>query len=272
MASIICMAVWSTEKNGRLKYTRECLFSLLDTVNFNKHRLFISDNKSSDETHNMYKEFVSAWNDKLFPPEHLIINFNAENLGTAEAVNLGIKVRKKGEYPIKMDDDIVFHAAGWVEEMEEAIVRYPKIGICGGKRNDLLESPNNKEGWYKSKLVMLPHESGQTWIPFEIADHVIGSVTMYNPELVDEIGYLKQFSVYSYDDVTFCARTWNTNKFICGFLPYLRLSHIDTGENVSHLEWKRDLANKDWAAVQEVLQGYKNKSIPLYYNPYDIQE
>ena len=80
------------------KYTIETLFSLLKTVDFNKHRLIVIDNNSCNDTKQALKDFRYYFmqkNNFLFCNYEVITN--DENLGTAKAVNKGIKKRKNKE-------------------------------------------------------------------------------------------------------------------------------------------------------------------------------
>lgn len=175
------MAVYDQEGTDRPIYTRDTLRSLLDTVNFHKHRIFIIDNNSCDQTKKFLAEFAGNFSSVgPYPPDHLVIIHNTENVGTAKAVNQGLKHREPGENCIKMDNDVVIHYTNWIEEMEEAIERLPKIGILGLKRNDLIESPTCKDPAWRSILYELPHQPGQRWLYFERVRGVMGTCTMYN--------------------------------------------------------------------------------------------
>jgi hypothetical protein len=46
MSSILIMASYVTETNNRLEYAIDTLIGLIQTVDFNNHELFISDNGS----------------------------------------------------------------------------------------------------------------------------------------------------------------------------------------------------------------------------------
>lgn len=54
--ALIAMAVYDTEENKRAKLTYRTVECLLKTVDFNKHRLFIIDNASCEESNSyIYK-------------------------------------------------------------------------------------------------------------------------------------------------------------------------------------------------------------------------
>ena len=92
--ALLAMAVYSTDANGRAQYSKRTLNSLLETVDFNKHELWISDNGSSEEMQNFYKEFKSRFI-KKFNGMNINILKNGCNLGTANAISLCWRNRKK---------------------------------------------------------------------------------------------------------------------------------------------------------------------------------
>jgi len=264
--SLIALAVYDTDENKRTAYTRRTLYSLLETVDFDKHKLRIVDNNSCTNTLDLYKSFQDD-----FPFRHggnnLDIRYNLKNIGTAEAINLAWKQRKKGENCIKMDNDVVFHSEKWVDEMEEAIKREPKIGQIGLKRKDLAESPNQTEPHYKSELLMLPHKAGERWIVVEKCNHIMGTVQMYSSALLDKIGYLKQPFIYGYDDSLASLRS-SLAGFINVFLSHIEIDHIDDGQN-PYTQTKRQLAAESMNAYNKLVEEYRSGKIPLYYNPYE---
>jgi len=186
--AIIAIACHDTEDNGRTHYTQETLESLSYTVDLRKHRIVIIDNNSCDETKQYLKEYaadVQCMMDGAIRP--VIITLN-ENVGTARAINFAIQMRQPGEVVCKMDNDVVVHSYGWVEELEQTIAEHPEIGILGLKRDDVY-GDFTEEG----KLL---------W-----SDDVIGTCTAFNPLLLDKVGYLMQPSVYGFDDVLMSVRS-----------------------------------------------------------------
>ena len=95
-------------------------------INLDKHRLIIVDNNSCNAT----KKVISSYYSHLFT--------NATNIGTAEAVNKGIRERKAGEVVCKADNDVVWNTPNWADELEDAVLSDPTIGILGCKRKRYL--------------------------------------------------------------------------------------------------------------------------------------
>jgi GT2 family glycosyltransferase len=228
MAKII-MAVYDTVENKRTELTKRTLVELLDSVDFNEHQLFISDNDSCDDTKNVYTEMQYLWWDYAYPEENLTIRYNGKNIGTANAVNKGIAEREPNQFIIKMDNDVIIHSSDWVEQLEEAMTREPKIGILGLKRRDLLESTTNIDTNCRSKLIQLPHKAGERWYVVETCKHVMGTCTMLSPALIDKIGGFYQMDgIYGFDDSLMCVRA-SVAGFYTGFLCGIDIDHIDPG-------------------------------------------
>ncbi len=257
------MAVHDTVENKKTECTKRTLDSLLDTVDFTAHRLFIIDNGSCEATHKVYSDFLERFDDKYLLANEPTIIYNKENVGTAAAINQAWQLRYAGEHCIKMDNDVVIHYKGWIEEMEAAIKREPKIGIVGLKRKDCWEQPKHDNADYKSELIMLPHEGGEAWIIVEKAKHIIGTCQMYSDALLNRIGFLYQPGLYGYDDV---LASWRSQVagFINVFLPHIPIDHIDKGETV-YQSWKEKHAGIHTAEVIQIVDGYIHGTKDIYY-------
>jgi GT2 family glycosyltransferase len=164
-----------------------------------------------------------------------------------------------------MDNDVVVHSSGWVEELEEAIARFPKIGIIGLKRKDLAEHPNYEIGHhYKSNVIMVPHEPGQRWIFVEEVKHVMGTCQMYNYKLIDKMGGLYQMDgIYGFDDSLASIRC-TMSGFKNVFLPHINIDHIDTAAG-DYTEWKKVYAGKHMELFTKTKQEYIDGDREVYY-------
>lgn len=241
--SMISIAVYDTVENQRTKFTKETLSGLLETVDFNKHRLFIIDNASCKQTHDFYKTFSATFTER-FTPSNLTIIYNESNIGTARAINKAWKLRKPGEHCVKMDNDVVIHSKGWLDEMEFAVKKQPEIGIIGLKRKDLEEYPEHPNPDFRSKLIQIPHERGERWVTVEAVGHVIGTCQMYSGRMLDikkednGFGFLYQPGIYGFDDVLAAYRAAAIG-FWSVFLPHIEIDHIDPGGD-AYTEEKRE--------------------------------
>jgi len=248
--ALIAIAVHDTKENGRSKYTKETLDSLINTVDYENHRIIIVDNDSCQET-------------KKLLIKHYSLGFeiitNSENVGTAKAINQAWAMRKPGETLIKMDNDCVINHFGWVEDMEIAMLK-GGYGIMGLKRKDLLQSPTAEDIW-KTTLKMIPHEKGEPWYVVEESEDIMGTCTMFHPTLTDKMGGLMQSGLYGFDDTLACIRA-KLLGYKLAFLPHIDIDHIDEGGD-AYTEWKRKYAGDRMKEFYEIKQGLINGSIPI---------
>lgn len=257
------MAVHDTADNGRTEYTDKTIESLLKTVDFDKHRLFIIDNGSCEATKELFNKLVTYWALNKFPFANLTIISLPENVGTAKAINEAWKERKPGEHCIKIDNDVVIHYKGWVEEMEEAINRQPLLGQVGLKRKDCWEYPEHEQPEFRSRLIMLPHVPGERWIVVEQSKHIIGTCVMHNAALLDRVGYLYQPGLYGYDDVLMSWRS-SLAGFYNVFLPHINIDHIDRGDN-PYQGWKERHSGQYSKLVSDIVDEYIAGTKSLYH-------
>lgn len=264
--ALIAMAVYDTEENQRSEMTEKTLWGLRDTLvkGIGKHRLIIIDNNSCEKTKEILQKFLS-FSEMPAMKFNIKLITNTENVGTAKAINQAWKLREPGEHLIKMDNDVVIHKNGWIDELEQAIARQPKIGIIGLKRKDLAEHPNYPIGHqYKSNLLMLPHVGGQPWIVVEEVQHVMGTCQMYNSALIDKIGGMYQMDgIYGFDD-SLAAIRCRLAGFTNVFLPHIDIDHIDPGTN-EYSEWKRQYAAEHMETFSKVKQEYISGTRDKYY-------
>jgi len=236
------MAVYYTLANNRTWMTEATLLSLVETVNWEKHRLIISDNGSCQPTLDLYQVFLGIIPD-------LWIIYNHENLGTARAINEAWRHRHDDEHALKIDNDVVIHQAGWADWMEDVFDRAPSIGIVGLKRKDLSECTWSDDVLYKTTIRMLPHELGQRWLIVEDVQMVMGTCQGFSSALLDKIGYLTQPDLYGFDDGLASARA-EAAGFGRVFLHGFDLDHIDPGVQDDYLRWKHLQAERYYPAFR----------------------
>lgn len=258
------MCCYDTGANQRAPLIRQTLDSLLRTVDFSKHRIIIVVNASTEESAAHIADFlkqVGKNGDAIWLPE---------NVGTARGINKAWLTRQEDENAIKMDDDVVIHQAGWVDEMEEAIQYDPEIGIIGLKRKDCWEKPWHPDEFYRSELKMFDLPAGHPWIIVEKVHHVMGTCQMYNSALLDKIGYLYQPGLYGWDDVLAASRSEAAGFYNC-FLPHFRIDHIDHG-TTPYQEWKGKSAWADRPDLDKLREDYRTGRVPIWYGPNGEQE
>jgi GT2 family glycosyltransferase len=262
--ALIGMAVYDTVANGRQALTQRTLDSLRKTVDWTKHRMFVVDNGSTPQAASMLAAYAAHW-----PVNTLTVLTNAENKGTARAVNRAWARRSPGEHALKMDDDVVFHSDGWLDELEEAIAREPKLGIVGLKRKDLGERPGSKD--YPSELVMLPQQRGQRWIVAETCFHVMGTCQLFSSALLDKICYLYQMGgLYGFDDSLAAVRC-ELAGFKSAFLPHIEIDHIDPG-GTAYCAWKQQVSGKMLAEFGRVTAEMRAGRMPIRCDDQEAKE
>jgi len=252
--ALIAMAVHDTEENQRSKYTKATIDSLIETVDLKKHKLYLVNNNSCEETRKILDSY--CWINTLL---NIYVIDNLENLGTAKAINQAWALKEPGEVLIKMDNDVVINNYGWVEDMETAM-RLGGYGIVGLKRKDLMQHPNAKDNW-KTQLKMLPHQKGEPWIIVEESEDIMGTVQMFNPSLINKMGGLMQAGVYGFDDTLACIRA-KILGYKLAFLPHIDIDHIDVGGD-AYTEWKRKYASEKMNEFYKIKEGLINETIPI---------
>ena len=203
---------------------------------------------------------------------HTVLH-NATNLGTAMAINRAWRLRRPGEHCVKVDDDIEIHQVGWLDVLEDAVHREPRIGICGLKRKDLDERPDHSTPWYRTSLHYLPQVKGERCIIVERANHVMGTCQLYSAALLEKIGYLYQMqdegNLYGFDDSLAAIRARRAG-FWCVFVPSIELDHIDPG-GTSYTQWKLDVSGRllddghGRNRYQEVAEEFRNGKRPIWW-------
>ena len=257
--AIIAIAIYDTPENGRDQVTEKCLASISWTVDPTRHRVCLVVNAQTEKTVEAIARFCKAF-------KNCEVIFMPENVGTAKAINKAIALRKPGEYVVKMDNDVTFENVGWPDEMEDAMRRDPKIGILGLKRSDLIQHPNHTDPRYKSILRFVPETPvpGQPWVVVEETEDVMGTCTMFSPELLDKIGFMFQPGLYGFDDVLMCVRS-HCAGFVNAFLPHIQIHHHDpAGVDGGYDIWKRQEAMISSREYQRYKNGYESGEIPIY--------
>ena len=234
---------------NRLEMSKKCIASVINTVDIEKHSLYLIDNASTDGTIEWLKELKLA-----YPSINLI--FSETNIGTARGLNLAWKLKEKNQACLKIDNDMVFNTQKWLDYCLDVLNYDFTIGICALKRKDLTESPVSTNNWYKTKCFTIKQYM------VEEANHTIGSCWVVNPNLINVIGALRQPTLYGFDDALYCHRA-HIAGFKTVFLPNIDIDHIDPG-NCEYTKVKQATASKDMQEYNKMLYEYINKKRPVY--------
>lgn len=245
--SMIAMCVYCTKENGKLKYLKDCIGSLIHTVDLKKHRLIVIDQNSTDET----RRYINGWD---LNANNIQVIHLSENIGTSDGINLALRQRLPNEVCVKSDEDLSWETEGWLDELTETIKNNTDIGILGLKRDDVWQRPDHENPLYRTKI------EGE----LEICDDIFGTCTAFNPLLLDKVGFMCQPSLYSYDDVIFSVRSLAAG-FRNAFLPKIKIKNLDNG-GTEYTEWKKREAGIHIEQVAEMCRLYKEGKLNYYYD------
>lgn len=237
MSSLIAECIYATAENGKLKYAKACLESLLDTVNLDNHRLLITNNSQ-------FKEAIDWLQTIEAKHKNITVTNMPKNIGTARGINHALYQRKPGEYVCKVDDDLTWEKSGWLEAMEFEIKLRQRIGILGLKRDDVYGE-------------MIP-EDNLLW-----CHDIFGTCTMYNPLMLDKVGGLNQFSTYGYDDSIFSVRS-EAAGFKNAFLSTIKITNLDEG-GTPYTEWKKREAGVYLQEASIYMDKIRKGELSYYY-------
>lgn len=239
MSSLIVQCVYATKDNNKLPIVKECIASLMATVNLKKHRWIMVNNSCNQETE-VYLDSIPT--DGL----NVTIIHLKENVGTARGINIGLRTREPGEICIKCDDDLAWCSSGWVDELEVMIIKRPKIGILGLKRDDVYGD------FIKEGKLLWSHD-------------IFGTCTAYNPAMLDKCGYGFQPSEnYGYDDSIWSCRS-EAAGFKNAFYTVVKIVNLDKG-GTTYTEWKKREAGTYLQEASIMMDMIKNGELTYFYD------
>ena len=253
--ALIAMVVYDPPGEPRTQLMMGALCSLIHTVNPERHRLILVSNGITDQSRELIDKAVKC-----------PIIETGGNIGTARAINRAWQLREPGEHCLKVDSDVLIHEPGLFDKLEECVARDPQIGIIGLKRKDCVENPWANEGdWTHSKLHMLPHTPGETWLIVEKVQHVMGTCCLFNSALLDKIGYLVQAGRYGFDDALAAIRCQQAGFYNC-FYPHYNIDHPDPG-GTRYQSWKESESSKRMNRYFQIANEYRSGARSIYSGP-----
>ncbi len=186
--------------HNQLKYTRECIESILSNTS-NNYELIVVENNSSDGTNKYLNKLQNKQN-------NIKVILNNENKGFPKAVNQGIS-KAIGKNIVIANNDIVV-TNGWLDRMIEVAESEKEIGIVGPISNLVSGVQLDKNAKYNSIEEM--HEyaksvSANNKFQVEEFPRVAFLCTLIKKEVIDKIGGLdERFSPGNFEDDDFCLR------------------------------------------------------------------
>lgn len=260
MPCLVACVVYDPPGEPRTTLMYDALCSIGGTVNWDRHRMFVVSNGLCAESKMVAEKMVYSYGGAWTFIE------NGQNIGTARGINRAWQHRKPGENCAKIDSDVIIHEPGWLDKLEECIGRDPLIGIIGLKRKDCAENPWAPEGdWSQSKMTMLPHTPGETWLVVEKVHHVMGTCQLYNSALLDQIGYLVQMGKYGFDDALAAVRCEVAGLYSC-FYPHYNIDHPDPGGS-RYQSWKEQYSGERMDRFRMYANKYRSGEMNVYHGP-----
>lgn len=112
---------------NNLKYTKQCINSIIEKTAYPNYELIIIDNDSKDETPLYLKELDAKYS-------NISVLLNRKNYGFAKANNIGIN-HANGDYIILLNNDTIV-TRGWIGGLVKHLERNKTLGIIGPVTNN----------------------------------------------------------------------------------------------------------------------------------------
>jgi GT2 family glycosyltransferase len=186
---------------NNLKYTKQCLDSIITKTAYPNYEIIIVDNCSQDET----PVFLRGLEKEHY---HISIFLNNKNYGFAKANNIGIK-HSKGNYIILLNNDTIV-TRGWIGGLVKHLERDEKLGIVGPVTNNCGNEAKIDIEYYNFEQLDVVADK----YTFANINNLYKNINMvalfcaaFRRELVDQIGYLDEsFGIGMFEDDDFCFR------------------------------------------------------------------
>jgi glycosyltransferase involved in cell wall biosynthesis/predicted Zn-dependent protease len=196
LASIIILCC------NQLKYTRECLESVLRYTH-NNYELLLIDNGSTDET--------PAYLDEVRRrpgPSRVVVIRNQKNLGFAAGCNQGL-AQSLGRYLVLLNNDTVV-TAGWLDGLVAwSVHNWPKVGLVG-PMTSWASPPQQIPVDYGTpeELQAFAAKRRQTFAGRGVhVERLIGFCMLFRREVWEQLGGLDEnFGVGFFEDDDLCVR------------------------------------------------------------------
>lgn len=231
----VILITWNSEKD-----VKQCIDSVLDTIEGIDSEIIVVDNGSSDATLPLLKTFGNKI--RLFQ--------HARNLGVAKARNRAMK-EAVGDFIWILDVDTIVNREA-LDAMVDHLENNCNTGICACKLISLegvVQNSCRKLPTLRLKLLnagmalfsKLPLTSGiqdyfgqlnkrqfyqkekEGKTPFEVG-YVIGACQLFRRETLESAGFLDEKIFYGPEDADFCLRIRKTGRKVM-FLPFVFIIH-----------------------------------------------
>ncbi len=162
------------------------------------------------------------------------------NAGFAANVNRGLAAADPEHDVVLLNSDMLAKP-GWLESLQYAASRDPKIGIVGGKllypdgRIQFGGTVRNLGAleWFDHRYRFKPSDWGPAGVPQPVL--AVGGACMYlTRELLNQLGGFDEGYPMAYEDVDLCLRAWEAG-FRVFYWPDAELTHLESVTRGTHV-------------------------------------
>jgi len=212
--------------NG-FSYTKSCLQSLENTVNFDQTEIIVVDNGSSDGT----IEYLTniPWIKTIF---------NRENLGYVKGNNIAIETVSPERDIILLNNDIEIHDSEWINKFQKTAYGEEKIGIVGCR----IRRPNGMlqhAGTYMPDFTYWGQQIGggekdvNQFDTDRDVEGVVFACVYIKSDVIKKIGGLCADYFSYFEDTDYCLSALQAGFRVvnCGALTVVHHEHASTKAN-----------------------------------------
>ncbi|MFZ0040365.1 MAG: glycosyltransferase [Solirubrobacteraceae bacterium] len=156
-----------------------------------------------------------------------------ENGGFSANANRGLRAAGSDHDVILLNSDVI-PLRGWLESLQYAALRDPRVGIVGAKLlypdnriqyAGTIRNPQAPE-WFDHRYRFKPAD----WGPADVAGPTLaatGACMYIRREVIDRVGLLDEALPMAYEDVDYCLRAWRAGYQVV-YAPSAQLHHHES--------------------------------------------
>lgn len=231
------------------KLFKQCLDSIIKTVDLNKTEIILVDNCSDQETVDLLKEY-----DELYP--QIKLHLNTYNYGFTHAVNQGIAMADPESNIVLLNNDAIA-TEGWLTAMEKVVLKNADVGIVSPQQVLLPKTRTmNQHVPFANPVreldvtVSYHHDNlihrGEQMPDHNLDVHFIPFFCVYiTREMIDTVGVLDaELGRHYRSDRLYCNAVIQYAKKRIVFAPESKLYHLHQ-QSTSSLKKKNDKEYKE---------------------------
>jgi glycosyltransferase involved in cell wall biosynthesis len=193
---LVCFITWN-----RVGLTEINLRALLDTKD--DFELYIIDNNSQDDTW----ELIERTKDERIKCKK---RFDV-NRGEIYAVNYALSKRKKDQYFILVENDVLIKTEEWVTKFIDTMDAFPELGLLGATNYSILSK----------EVKPLPEIIQKGNVGYYRVYQIRGCCNCFRPELLEQLGYFNEETGWA--DRDNCFRINEFTSFVTGYSSVIEI-------------------------------------------------